>query len=102
MLAPGPFIGCSSAGMLSHEGRCFTFNATADGYARGELSGAIAFKQLKYDDRALACLAGSQVNQDGRSASLTAPNGPAQERCLQAVLREMEITSAEVDIFECH
>lgn len=102
MLYPGPFIGCSSAGMLSHEGRCFTFNATADGYARGELCGALAFKQLKYDERALACLAGSQVNQDGRSASLTAPNGPAQERCLQAVMRETGMTPSEIDIFECH
>jgi len=102
MLNPGPFIGCSSAGMLSHEGRCFTYNATADGYARGELCGAIAFKQLPYDEKALACLAGSQVNQDGRSASLTAPNGPAQERCLSAVLRETGMTPSEIDVFECH
>merc|ERR1719507_1926579 len=33
MLFPGPFVGCCQAGMLSHQGRCFTFNSTADGYA---------------------------------------------------------------------
>lgn len=102
MLFPGPFVGCSAANMLSHEGRSFTFNATADGYARGELCGGIMIKLHQYDDRSYACLAGSQGNQDGRSASLTAPNGPAQERCLNAVLKECRLTPTEVDCFECH
>nr|AQS99188.1 type I polyketide synthase [Gambierdiscus excentricus] len=104
MLYPGPFIGCCAAGMLSHEGRSFTFNATADGYARGELCGAACFKIKQYinDGQVMACLAGSQANQDGRSASLTAPNGPAQEKCLNAVLRECHLTPTEVDCFECH
>lgn len=102
MLHPGAYIGCCSANMLSHEGRCFTFNATADGYQRGELCGAIAFKQERYDDTKFNVLAGTQANQDGRSASLTAPNGPAQERCLQAVLRESGMSPSEIDIFECH
>mmetsp|Transcript_54362 Transcript_54362/g.168291 ORF Transcript_54362/g.168291 Transcript_54362/m.168291 type:complete len:943 (+) Transcript_54362:64-2892(+) len=104
MLYHGPFVGCCAAGMLSHEGRSFTFNATADGYARGELCGAALFKIKQYvnDGQVLACLAGSQANQDGRSASLTAPNGPAQEKCLNAVLRECHLTPTEVDCFECH
>lgn len=104
MLYPGPFIGCCAAGMLSHAGRCFTFNASADGYARGELSGAMCMKQKQFDMKngSICCLAGSQSNQDGRSASLTAPNGPAQERCIKAVLRECSLTPTEVDIFECH
>jgi len=90
--------------MLSHEGRCFTFNATADGYARGELCGAALFKPAPFttDGSVLACLAGSQANQDGRSASLTAPNGPAQEKCIKAVLRECSLTPSDVDLFECH
>merc|ERR1719221_1294201 len=44
MLFPGPFVGCCAAGMLSHIGRCFTFNQSADGYARGENCGAGMFK----------------------------------------------------------
>jgi len=105
MLYQGPFVGCCGAGMLSHEGRSFTFNASADGYARGELSGAIIFKVQDYEstsDSVLCCLAGSQANQDGRSASLSAPNGPAQEKCINAVLREAGLTPTEVDCFECH
>jgi len=104
MLFPGPFVGCCAAGMLSHAGRCFTFNSTADGYARGELSGAICFKMKQFDanDGSLCCLAGSFSNQDGRSASLTAPNGPAQEKCINSVLKEVGLTPTEVDCFECH
>eukprot|EP00913_Durusdinium_trenchii_P005464 g5092.t1 len=124
MLYPGPFVGCCAAGMLSHEGRCFTFNSTADGYARGELCGALTFKLKQFNPQtgSICCLAGSQSNQDGRSASLTAPNGPAQEqgtrrrlhtwpfslgdsfqeKCIKAVLRECKLTPTEVDCIECH
>merc|ERR1712063_24448 len=71
MLFPGPFIGCCSAQMLSHGGRSFTFDSSADGYLRGELCGAICLRMKKDGDR-FTSLAGSNVNQDGRSASLTA------------------------------
>merc|ERR1711933_520282 len=62
------------------------------------------FKMRDYgkDQGILACLAGSQANQDGRSASLSAPNGPAQEKCIQSVLKERALTPSEVDCFECH
>jgi len=104
MLYQGPFVGCCAAGMLSHEGRCFTFNSTADGYARGELCGALCIKTQQFDpnEGSLCCLAGSYSNQDGRSASLTAPNGPAQEKCINSVLKEVQLTPTEVDCFECH
>ena len=67
MLYPGPFVGCCAAGMLSHDGRCFTFNSTADGYARGELCGALCFKLKQFEPStgSICCLAGSQSNQVG-------------------------------------
>eukprot|EP00403_Amphidinium_massartii_P019287 CAMPEP_0178414406 /NCGR_PEP_ID=MMETSP0689_2-20121128/23019_1 /TAXON_ID=160604 /ORGANISM="Amphidinium massartii, Strain CS-259" /LENGTH=939 /DNA_ID=CAMNT_0020035693 /DNA_START=14 /DNA_END=2829 /DNA_ORIENTATION=+ len=102
-LSPGPFIGCSGANMLSHEGRCFTFNATADGYARGELCSAMCVKRKAFDPETdFGCVAGTQANQDGKSASMTAPNGPAQEKCINAVLRETGLKPSEVDCIECH
>src|SRR5947208_7415940 len=36
MLAPHPFIGLSKLGALSPDGRCKTFDASADGDGRGE------------------------------------------------------------------
>ncbi|CAE7719331.1 ppsA [Symbiodinium microadriaticum] len=90
--------------MHSHLGRCFTYNFSADGYTRGEAtaSTALKLKPFEREQGDFCLLAGSQVNQDGRSASLTAPNGPAQERCAQAVMKEIGVKPPEIDTTECH
>ncbi|CAE8660277.1 unnamed protein product, partial [Polarella glacialis] len=44
----------------------------------------------------------SQVGQDGRSASLTAPNGPAQEEIISRAIREARMTPPESTCWECH
>ena len=72
---------------LSPVGRCQTFEATADGYGRGEGFVALLLQSPASRSRdeaeepapALAVVRGSAVNQDGRSSSLTAPNGPSQQ-----------------------
>lgn len=103
-ISPGSYIGCCAAGMHSHAGRCFTYNSTADGYTRGEATAAMCLKMHPWnrENGDLGLLAGSQANQDGRSASLTAPNGPAQERCNSAVLKEIGLQPPEIDTTECH
>jgi hypothetical protein len=45
---------------------------------------------------------GSNAGQDGRSASLTAPNGPAQERCISSAMKEAKTTPPESTAWECH
>ena len=72
---------------LSPVGRCQTFEASADGYGRGEGFAALLLQRSMHPDsggdsasaQGLAVLHGSAVNQDGRSSSLTAPNGPSQQ-----------------------
>ena len=71
-LVPHGTLDAASAGMLSVDGRCKTLDARANGYARSEGVGALVIRQG--DDVAVAAC-GSAVRQDGRSASLTAPNG---------------------------
>ena len=61
----------SAAGMLSAFGRCHTFDRRADGYCRGEGCGAFLVSSEPDD----AVVRASAVQQDGPSASLTAPNG---------------------------
>ena len=82
-LIPGPFIACCQANMLSAEGYCKTFDASANGYARGEGCGAVVLKRLsdaqRDGDEIHAVIRATAVNQDGRSSSLTAPNGPSQQ-----------------------
>ena len=96
----------SRAGMLSADGKCHTFDASANGYARGEGCGAIVIKRLSDalddGDSIYAVLKGSAVMQDGRSASLTAPNGRMQEELLRTTLREAGIEPAAVQYLEAH
>jgi len=105
-LSPGTWAGNCAGNMLSFLGRSFTFNGSADGYGRGEGSAAMVIRKGDYslsaDPCTYALLAGSHTNSDGRSASLTAPNGPAQQRLLRAVLAETQLQAVEIDVYEAH
>jgi 3-oxoacyl-(acyl-carrier-protein) synthase len=50
----------------------------------------------------LALLAGTAVNQDGRSSSLTAPNGPAQQDVLRAALAAGRLEASSVTGLSMH
>ncbi|CAE7415002.1 pikAI [Symbiodinium natans] len=95
-----PFVAFSNGRLLSASGRCRTFDASADGFARGEGFGSFFVVQAE-DDRGPAVL-GSMANQDGRSSSLTAPNGPAQQRVINAALGLSGLKGADVSAVECH
>lgn len=101
-LGVGSFIGSGAAHMLSPKGRCFTFNSTADGYNRGDGTAGMLLKVGENPDERYAWFRGSQIGQDGRSASLSAPNGPAQEKCTWGALREARMTPPESTVWECH
>lgn len=106
MLTPTASIACAVAGMTSPTGRCHTFDAAADGYVRGEGCGAVVLERM--DDAILdhhrihAMVQGIGVAQDGTSASLTAPNGKAQEKLLRSTLADAQISGREVDCLEAH
>ena len=95
-----------NAGMLSPDGRCKTFDASANGYVRGEGCGIVALKRLEEaeadGDRIWAIIRGSAINQDGASPGLTVPSGPAQERVIETALERAGVRPAEVDYLEAH
>ena len=106
ILAPDIFIALSRARMLAPDGRCKTFDAAADGFARGEGCGVVVLKKLSDaradGDRILAVIRGSAVNQDGPSSGLTAPNGPAQEAVIRDALTRAGVAPREVGYVEAH
>ena len=93
-------------GMLSPSGQCHPFDASADGYVRGEGCGMLILKRLNEaevdGDRIWGVIKGSAINQNGASAGLTVPNGPAQERVIEAALVQAGLTGRDVDYLEAH
>ncbi|MBC7840740.1 MAG: SDR family NAD(P)-dependent oxidoreductase [Gemmatimonadaceae bacterium] len=106
ILTPESFIAFGRTQMLSSDGRCKPFDASADGFVRGEGCGVVVLKRLSDaradGDRVLAVIRGSAVNQDGASASLTAPSGPAQEAVIRRALAQSGLTGADVHVVEAH
>ena len=97
LLTAGVSVTFSAAGMLSAFGRCHTFDRRADGYCRGEGCGAFLVLSESHD----AVVLRSAVQQDGPSASLTAPNGSSQGRLIEAVRRALS-NDTGVPALEAH
>lgn len=106
ILSPDIYIALSRSRMLSPDGRCRTFDAAADGFARSEGCGIVILKRLQDaqqdGDRILAVIRGSAVNQDGASSGLTAPNGPQQEAVIRDALQRAGIAPRLVSYIEAH
>ena len=106
ILSPDITTFMKEVGMLSTRGRCSTFDAEADGFVRGEGCGVVVLKRLSEaradGDRIWGVIRGSAVNQNGFSAGLTTPNGPAQERVIEEALSRAGIEPGEVDYLEAH
>jgi amino acid adenylation domain-containing protein len=100
------FIALSKAGALSTDGRCKPFDASADGMGRGEGCGVLVLKRLSdalaAGDRIAAVIRGSAVTQDGATAGLTVPNGPAQQDTIRRALAAARVEAADVDYVEAH
>ncbi len=106
MLIPEIHVCFSKLGATSADGRCKTFDASANGYGRGEGAGMVVLKRLadarRDGDPVLAVVRGSAVNSDGRSSSLTAPNGQAQEAVARQALAQAGWRPEEVGYIETH
>ena len=106
VLSPGVMRFMKEYGMLSRTGRCRTFDASADGFVRGEGCGMVVLKRLKDaeadGDRIWGVVRGSAVNQNGAAAALTVPNGTAQEQLFAETLSQTGMAPSDVDYLEVH
>lgn len=92
--------------MLSPSGRCWTFDAKADGFLLGEGCGAVYLERMsdavRNGHRIDAVILGPAVNQDGRSNGITAPNRSAQVAVINSALTSAGVDPWEVDYVEAH
>ena len=104
LLSPATMITFSQSRMLAPDGKCKTFDASADGYVRGEGCGVLKRLDdaIRDGDRIRAVIRGSAVNSDGASGGLTVPNGVAQQRVITEALERAGLVPGDVDYLEAH
>lgn len=104
---PGVQIALDKLGALSASSRCHTFDARAEGYARGEGYGAIYLKRpsLAIADRSpiRAMIRGTAINSNGRTGGITRPSAAGQETVIREAYRHAgNLPFEDTNYFECH
>nr|AEU17899.1 putative type I PKS [Streptomyces antibioticus] len=93
-------------GGLSPDGRCYTFDARANGFVRGEGGGIVVLKPLAKaladGDRIHCVISGGAVNNDGGGGGLTVPSQAAQEELLRLAYQNAGVDPARVQYVELH
>ncbi len=106
ILDPQTFVVTSQLGALSPDGRCKTFDKTANGYVKGEGVATIMLKPLNMalndGDHIYGVIKGSAVNHGGKAQSLTAPNTTAQSELLVKAYKQTNIDINTVSYIETH
>ncbi|MFE2755866.1 SDR family NAD(P)-dependent oxidoreductase [Actinosynnema sp. NPDC059335] len=99
-------LGAEQFGGLSPDGRCFTFDARANGYVRGEGAAVLVLKPLRAaladGDDVYAVIRGSAVNNDGATPGLTVPRPAAQAAVVRAAQRRAGVEPEAVQYVELH
>ncbi|KAL6232485.1 hypothetical protein BDW75DRAFT_242951 [Aspergillus navahoensis] len=110
ILGPEMMIAEANLHMLSPTGRSRMWDASADGYARGEGFAAVMLKTLSQaladGDRVEYIIRETGVNQDGRTQGITMPNPEAQTALIRQVYQKagLDCTRPEdqCQFFEAH
>ncbi|WP_284125099.1 type I polyketide synthase [Parerythrobacter aestuarii] len=95
-----------AGGLLSPTGRCNTFDASADGYVRGEGAGVVLLKPLRQaiadGNKIYSVILGSAMVQDGRTNGLMAPSGRAQRKVIREACARAGLKPSQLDYVEAH
>lgn len=106
MLTPETFLITSQLGALSPDGRCKTFDKSANGYVKGEGIAAILLKPLQQaqqdGDSIYGIIKATHVNHGGKAQSLTAPNANTQKKLLIRAYNKAGINIDTVNYIETH
>lgn len=104
MLRPEYFITMCKGGFLSPDGLCKTFDASANGYVRGEGAGIVILKRLSDalcdGDSIHVLIVASGINQDGHTQGITLPSAQSQRELLQEVLEKAHLSPSQIQYIE--
>ncbi|KAK2601916.1 hypothetical protein QQS21_004507 [Conoideocrella luteorostrata] len=107
IIDPTMTMDMSEAGVLSHTGSCKTFDAAADGFARGEAVNAILLKPLddalRDGDPIRAVIRSTAVNSDGRTSHIGSPSSESQITLIRRAYERAGIEDfSQTPFIECH
>ncbi|MEJ8307085.1 polyketide synthase [Saccharibacillus sacchari] len=96
----------NDGGMLAKNGRCKTFDNSADGFVPGEAVCAIVLKPLmkaiEDKDYIYGVIKGSGINQDGKTNGMTAPSSHSQSRLQNQVYEKFNLNPSHISYVEAH
>lgn len=106
IFAPESTAGLSSLNFLSPDGKCYSFDSRANGYARGEGIATLIIKPLsaarRNGDSIRALIRGTGVNSDGRTPGISQPSCDAQVSLMRDTYTRFGLDPAKTRYFEAH
>nr|ALQ32778.1 putative polyketide synthase [Fusarium babinda] len=106
LLNPDMFNQMSATGLLSEEGRSFSFDSRGTGYGRGEGVATIIIKPLedalRDNDPIRAVIRETALNQDGKTPTITSPNEEAQAALMRSCYERAGLDPSETAYVEAH
>jgi acyl transferase domain-containing protein len=106
ILSPELTLNLCSMGALAPDGHSKAFDASADGFGRGEGCGIVVLKRLSdalaANDHIWATIQGSTINHGGVSSSLTAPNKVGQTALIRQALQNANVNGNDISYVEAH
>ncbi len=104
--SPLSFVSFSQASMLSPSGQCRAFDASADGFVRGEGGVVVVLRRAASADAEgnpiRGIIVGSDVNSDGRTNGISLPSLDAQAALLDRVYKNSGIDLSSLAFVEAH
>ncbi|MBZ9609907.1 SDR family NAD(P)-dependent oxidoreductase [Clostridium estertheticum] len=104
--SPEFYIMTSKTEMLSSDGKCKTFDNSANGIVIGEGVGALVLKKLNVaiedGDHIYGIIKGSKINQDGSTKGITAPSMLSQKELIYETYKNASINPETISYVEAH
>ncbi|KAI5867520.1 polyketide synthase [Durotheca rogersii] len=104
--SPEQHLGTAKSGVLSPTSTCHTFDASADGYGRGEAVSAVYLKPLsaalRDGDKVWSVIRSTAINANGKTPGITQPSSKLQEEVIRKAYARAGLSFDDTDYIECH